>query len=157
MIIMSWTQKQYQTDTQYLVKLILPVLYTILKFSVILISLRHDQIPLNHNDIPKSQNSDMNIFWIVRKHAYAIWLMKYSRDLSTKLGVIYYAFMSKLMIYLFTSKDSDEHYHKLKASFSKLEGYGLWMNVCKCTIDKLTIDFLGFRISENGIQLLPSW
>lgn len=58
--------------------------------------------------------------------------LSHSRDSSTKSRVIYQFPMLSSMI-LITSKRFEEHYHHLKALFSKLEEYDLYINASKCT------------------------
>ncbi|GFV38496.1 retrovirus-related Pol polyprotein from transposon opus [Trichonephila clavipes] len=55
---------------------------------------------------------------------------------------------------LIASKNSQEHYQYLKNLFSKLDQYGLCINVSKCLFGVSTIDFLCFNLSENGIKPL---
>ncbi|GFW69600.1 transposon Ty3-I Gag-Pol polyprotein [Trichonephila clavipes] len=50
---------------------------------------------------------------------------------------------------------SEEHQKHLKALFSRLHEYGLSINVSKCVFGVSKIDFLGFHLSEEGIQPLP--
>ncbi|GFT82460.1 hypothetical protein TNCV_3350371 [Trichonephila clavipes] len=62
-----------------------------------------------------------------------------------------YAFVDDILI---ASKNPQEHYQHLKNLFSKLDEYGLCINVSKCIFGASTIDFLGFNLSENGIKPL---
>lgn len=78
-----------------------------------------------------------------------------SNDLSSKVthdfpGV--YVFVNDI---LRVSKDTAEHYDHLKALFSKLHEYGLCINASECSFGTSNIDFLGFNLSEKGIQPLP--
>ncbi|GFU66300.1 transposon Ty3-I Gag-Pol polyprotein [Trichonephila clavipes] len=64
-----------------------------------------------------------------------------------------YAFVDNILI---TSRDPEEHHKHLKALFSRLHEYGLSINVSKCVFGVSKIDFLGFHLSEEGIQPLPT-
>ncbi|GBM95404.1 Retrovirus-related Pol polyprotein from transposon opus [Araneus ventricosus] len=63
-----------------------------------------------------------------------------------------YAFVDDILI---ASKNHEDHYQYLKTLFSRLDEYGLCINVSKCIFATSTIDFLGFNLSENGIKPLP--
>ncbi|GBN62681.1 Retrovirus-related Pol polyprotein from transposon opus [Araneus ventricosus] len=63
-----------------------------------------------------------------------------------------YAFVDDILI---ASKNHEDHYQHLKTLFSRSDEYGLCINVSKCMFGVLTIDFLGFNLSENGIKPLP--
>ncbi|GBL76526.1 Transposon Ty3-G Gag-Pol polyprotein [Araneus ventricosus] len=63
-----------------------------------------------------------------------------------------YSFVDDILI---ASKNHEDHYQHLKTLFAILDEYGLCINVSKCTFGALTIDFLGFNLSENGIKPLP--
>ncbi|GFT44601.1 hypothetical protein TNCV_2808341 [Trichonephila clavipes] len=63
-----------------------------------------------------------------------------------------YAFVDNILI---ASRDPEEHHKNLKALFSRLHEYGLSINVSKCVFGVSKIDFLGFHLSEEGIQPLP--
>ncbi|GBM74470.1 Retrovirus-related Pol polyprotein from transposon gypsy [Araneus ventricosus] len=63
-----------------------------------------------------------------------------------------YAFVDDILI---ASKNHEDHYQHLKTLFSRLDEYGLCINVSKCIFGTSTIDFLGFNLSENGIKPLP--
>ncbi|GBN05290.1 Transposon Ty3-G Gag-Pol polyprotein [Araneus ventricosus] len=63
-----------------------------------------------------------------------------------------YAFVDDILI---ASKTHEDHYQHLKTLLSRLDEYGLCINVSKCIFGTSTIDFLGFNLSENGIKPLP--
>ncbi|GBN70242.1 Transposon Ty3-I Gag-Pol polyprotein [Araneus ventricosus] len=63
-----------------------------------------------------------------------------------------YSFVDDILI---ASKNHEDHYQHLKTLFARLDEYGLCINVSKCIFGALTIDFLGFNLSENGIKPLP--
>ncbi|GFT05918.1 transposon Tf2-11 polyprotein [Trichonephila clavipes] len=90
----------------------------------------YHQIPMNPDDIHKTRFID-----------------EVTRNLE---GV--YAFVDNILI---ASRDPEEHHKHLKALFSRLHEYGLSINVSKCVFGVSKIDFLGFHLSEEGIQPLP--
>ncbi|GBN97780.1 Transposon Tf2-9 polyprotein [Araneus ventricosus] len=63
-----------------------------------------------------------------------------------------YAFVDDILI---ASKNHEDHYQHLKTLFSRLDEYGLCINVSKCIFGASIIDCLGFNLSENGIKPLP--
>ncbi|GBL79678.1 Uncharacterized protein K02A2.6, partial [Araneus ventricosus] len=63
-----------------------------------------------------------------------------------------YAFVDDLLV---ASESANEHLEHLKLLFSKLREYGLCINVEKYQFGQSTIEFLGFKLSENGIEPLP--
>ncbi|GBM04010.1 Transposon Ty3-I Gag-Pol polyprotein [Araneus ventricosus] len=63
------------------------------------------------------------------------------------------AFVNDILI---ASKNPEQHFQHLKTLFARLDEYGLCINVSKCIFGALTIDFLGFNLSENGIKPLPN-
>ena len=56
---------------------------------------------------------------------------------------------------LVASKTVEEHKKHLRDLFSTLSKYGLVINPSKCELGQPQLDFLGHRISANGIQPLP--
>ncbi|GBN40539.1 Transposon Ty3-I Gag-Pol polyprotein [Araneus ventricosus] len=63
-----------------------------------------------------------------------------------------YAFVDDILI---ASKNPELHCQNLKTLFSRLDEYGLCMNVSKFIFGASIINFLGFNLSENGIKPLP--
>ncbi|GBM18650.1 Transposon Ty3-I Gag-Pol polyprotein [Araneus ventricosus] len=63
-----------------------------------------------------------------------------------------YAFVDDILI---TSKNPEQHCQHLKTLLSRLDEYGLCMNVSKCIFGASTIDFLYLNLSENVIKPLP--
>src|SRR5690606_4251770 len=56
---------------------------------------------------------------------------------------------------LVASKNEDEHFRHLRTVFERLQKYGLVVNSSKCVFGSSTVDFLGHRVSSNGIAPLP--
>ena len=55
---------------------------------------------------------------------------------------------------LVASSSPEEHVQHLQQLFTRLSEYGLVINPDKCEFGKSELDFLGHRISKDGIQLL---
>ena len=53
---------------------------------------------------------------------------------------------------LVASSNSNEHKEHLRKVFQRLEQYGLNIKISKCVFGVASIDFLGYKISANGIQ-----
>ena len=60
-----------------------------------------------------------------------------------------YAFVDDILI---ASKSLEEHIEHLKALFSKLDHYGLTIKPSKCIFGVPTLQFLGFKISKDGLS-----
>ena len=56
---------------------------------------------------------------------------------------------------LIASSDATEHKRHLRLLLERLAAHGLVVNVAKCTFGVDTIDFLGHRVSAQGIAPLP--
>ncbi|GFX19320.1 retrovirus-related Pol polyprotein from transposon 17.6 [Trichonephila clavipes] len=57
---------------------------------------------------------------------------------------------------LYVASDNEpQHLEHLEILFSKLKEYGLCINVEKCQFGQSTIEFLGFKLSGEGIEPLP--
>ncbi|GFT40580.1 transposon Tf2-9 polyprotein [Trichonephila clavipes] len=65
---------------------------------------------------------------------------------------IVYAFVDDLLV---ASDNEPQHLEHLEILFSKLKEYGLCINVEKCQFGQSTIEFLGFKLSGEGIEPLP--
>ncbi|GFW01058.1 transposon Tf2-9 polyprotein [Trichonephila clavipes] len=63
-----------------------------------------------------------------------------------------YAFVDDLLV---ASDNEPQHLEHLEILFSKLKEYGLCINVEKCQFGQSTIEFLGFKLSGEGIEPLP--
>ena len=56
---------------------------------------------------------------------------------------------------LVASVDMETHLQHLRLLFDRLSQHGLVINVAKCQFSCNEVDFLGHRITRNGILLLP--
>ncbi|GBP40882.1 hypothetical protein EVAR_88943_1 [Eumeta japonica] len=86
-----------------------------------------------------------------RKNAHAE-----TTDVSTQLrsqtGLDFlFAYIDDIII---ASDDIEQHRRHLKALFSRLDTYGITINLSKCAFEKDKIDFLGYEVSTSGISLL---
>ncbi|GFT87928.1 transposon Tf2-6 polyprotein [Trichonephila clavipes] len=63
-----------------------------------------------------------------------------------------YAFVDDLLV---ASDNEPQHLEHLEILFSKLKEYGLCINVEKCQFGQSNIEFLGFKLSGEGIEPLP--
>ena len=54
--------------------------------------------------------------------------------------------------FIILSNSQDEHKQHLEQLFKRLEQYSIVINLEKCQFFKQTIDFLGHRLSPEGIE-----
>ena len=57
---------------------------------------------------------------------------------------------------LIASKSEEEHLLHLKAVFEALVKNGILLNISKCDLGKVSIEYLGHKVSAQGISPLPS-
>ncbi|GFU99008.1 hypothetical protein TNCV_3382521 [Trichonephila clavipes] len=63
-----------------------------------------------------------------------------------------YAFIDDILI---ASKNVQEHTTNLRALFERFDYYGLTIKPSKCTFGVVSLKFLGFQVSSEGISPLP--
>lgn len=64
-----------------------------------------------------------------------------------------YAYIDDILIF---SRDREEHLENLTTLFTRLNSYGVSVNVEKSNFMDDAVDFLGFRVSASGVAPLPS-
>lgn len=62
-----------------------------------------------------------------------------------------FCFVDDLLI---ASKDAEEHKEHLREVLQRLESHGLVLNLEKCVLGEPEVDFLGYRVSKDGIKPL---
>ena len=62
------------------------------------------------------------------------------------------AYLDDIIIF---SKTKEEHLQHLEIIFQRLHEAGLKLKQCKCSFMKLHIEYLGYFISESGIEPMP--
>lgn len=67
--------------------------------------------------------------------------------------------LSNIFIYLddviIASSSKSLHKHHLRQVFERLNTYGITINLAKCDFGKTELDFLGYRVTKDGLQPLP--
>jgi hypothetical protein len=64
-----------------------------------------------------------------------------------------YAYIDDILVF---SKSTNEHNTHLKALFTKLTDYGITINPDKCVFATQELDFLGYKVSTQGVTPLPN-
>jgi len=64
-----------------------------------------------------------------------------------------YAYIDDILV---ASRSEEEHLQHLQILFNRLQEYGVVINPLKCTFGQSKIKFLGYLVTPNGIQPLPS-
>lgn len=63
-----------------------------------------------------------------------------------------FCFIDDLLI---ASTSAEEHQQHLKTVLERLEKFGLVLNLTKCVLGAAEVDFLGYRVTAEGIRPLP--
>ena len=69
------------------------------------------------------------------------------------LDIFIIVYLDDILIY---SKTQEEHDMHVRQVLLRLQEYGLYAKLEKCTFDENHVEFLGYVISHNGISMDPS-
>ncbi|UYV74730.1 hypothetical protein LAZ67_12000730 [Cordylochernes scorpioides] len=136
---------------------------TVLHFQIVILSLdlkiftTSYKIPIAEEDKPKTAIItpfglfEFNVMSFGLRNATAT----FQRFLHEVLRNLNFAFVY-LDDILVASKTEEEHYSHLETLFSRLNSYGLRINISKSKFLVQEIDFLGYLITSHGVKPLPT-
>ena len=125
------------------------------------------QVPIHEDDIPKTtivtpfgsyEFLKMNFGLCSASQTFQRFLDEALRDLSAPTSeggsrpVTFFNYIDDILI---ASDDDEQHLEDMRALFTRLTHHGLKINPLKCELGASQLDFLGHRITSEGIAPLP--
>ena len=122
------------------------------------------QLPIAEEDIPKTnittpigsfEYTRLNFGLCGAAQSFQRFIDCVLRNLKSKNSekeVTHFAYIDDIII---ASENEESHKKDLEALFERLSEYNIKINLIKCQFGKNSIDFLGHRVTEEGITPLP--